>query len=144
MLSSQTYFKENGNRDPMHYDGKEPLAHYFNYESHGFFNFLHSDPEKHKRFDNAMRLQNLMSPPESYNLAERLSGCSEDEYAVVDIGGGMGQALEEIQDRYPSIKGRLLLQDLDGPIEAAKDRLAQRCIETQVHDFFTEQPVKGM
>lgn len=90
-----------------------------------------------------MRIQNLVSPPETFDFTESFRDCTAEDVVVVDVGGGLGQALEEIQDRNPKLKGKLILQDLAGPVNNAKEQLAKRNIDAQVHDFFTQQPIKG-
>ncbi|CAF9940602.1 MAG: hypothetical protein ALECFALPRED_008770 [Alectoria fallacina] len=59
-----------------------------------------------------------------------VKGLREDDDAVllVDVGGGMGQDLEEDQEE---------------PVERAKAGLAEKGIKAMAHDFFTPQPIKG-
>ena len=72
-------------------------------------------------------------------------GLREDDDAVllVDVGGGMGQDLEEFRRRLPNVKGELVLQDQEEPVERAKAGLAEKGIKAMAHDFFTPQPIKG-
>ncbi|PSN62806.1 S-adenosyl-L-methionine-dependent methyltransferase [Corynespora cassiicola Philippines] len=69
-----------------------------------------------------------------------------DSSALVDIGGGTGQTLQDFQASFPEFTGRLILQELPEVIEAAAamgvDKGESR-IELQVHDFFQPQVVKG-
>ncbi len=60
---------------------------------------------------------------------------------LVDIGGGLGHDLAAFHARFPSLPGRLILQDLAPVINSISD--LPPSIERQVHDFFTAQPVKG-
>ncbi|KAL9598998.1 MAG: hypothetical protein Q9219_004112 [cf. Caloplaca sp. 3 TL-2023] len=60
---------------------------------------------------------------------------------VVDVGGGLGHGLVEIKTRFPTAKGRLILQDLENTIEQAGD--GDGIFESTIHDFFTPQPVIG-
>lgn len=65
---------------------------------------------------------------------------------LVDVGGNVGHDLLEFRRAYDQqhVKGRLILQDLPAVIESAPaEELRQAGIETMVHDFFTEQPIKG-
>lgn len=66
----------------------------------------------------------------------------EDPGAVllVDMGGGMGHEIEEIRRKFPSLPGRLVLQDLPSTIEKVE---SSDVMEAMVHDFFTPQPIKG-
>ncbi|OKL55302.1 hypothetical protein UA08_09459 [Talaromyces atroroseus] len=61
---------------------------------------------------------------------------------LVDIGGGFGHDLQKFRQKHPSAPGRLIVQDKadvirQGPIELEK-------VEFMAHDFFTEQPIKGL
>jgi len=67
---------------------------------------------------------------------------NEDGVALVDIGGGKGQMLKAIQEAYPEMKGKLVLEDLkvvlDGGVVVSED------VKLQTYDFFKEvQPIKG-
>jgi hypothetical protein len=68
-----------------------------------------------------------------------------DASALIDVGGSMGQLLEEFRSDVPEYTGRLILQDLGSVIEMAKAQPVplDKRIELQSHDFFTAQPVKG-
>lgn len=68
-----------------------------------------------------------------------------DASALVDVGGSMGQLLNEFRTDVPEYTGKLILQDLSSVIEMAEAQpipLDKR-IELQAHDFFTPQPVRG-
>ena len=58
----------------------------------------------------------------------------------VDVGGAVGNEVREIRKRYPTLPGRMILQDLPQTIAQAK---GMGDFEVMVHDFFTPQPVKG-
>lgn len=66
---------------------------------------------------------------------------------LVDVGGGVGHQCLAFRLRYPTIPGRVILQDLDNVIALAESSplpgFRDSDIEVQVHDFFTPQPVKG-
>ena len=83
----------------------------------------------------------------SYPIKDRLAiGCREggEEVFMVDVGGGLGHDLEELRAKCPElVKGkRMVLQDLKTPVRYAKK--ARPWIEAMAHDFFQEQPIKGM
>ena len=65
----------------------------------------------------------------------------EDGVAIVDVGGGMGHDLVELKRKCPELRGRFILQDLGQVIEQIP--LPLEGIEANIHDFYTEQPVKG-
>jgi hypothetical protein len=76
-----------------------------------------------------------------YPVRERiLYGAEKDEVLVVDVGGGKGHDLIQFRRKYPG--HRLVLQDLRGVVESIEG--LGEGIEMAVHDFFTEQVVKGM
>lgn len=67
----------------------------------------------------------------------------EGEVVLVDVGGGRGHALERVKQRFPGLKGRLVLQDQDPVI---KDGIAGGLsaeIEPQVASFFEPNPVRN-
>lgn len=60
--------------------------------------------------------------------------------SLVDVGGSMGQEIQEIRKRYPSLPGRMILQDLPSTIQQVPP---SNGMEAMAHDFFTPQPIKG-
>ena len=59
---------------------------------------------------------------------------------LVDVGGARGHEVEAIKKKYPTVPGRVLLQDLPDTVAQA---LNVPGMEVSAHDFFTEQPIKG-
>ncbi|KAI0400709.1 O-methyltransferase-domain-containing protein [Xylaria palmicola] len=87
-----------------------------------------------------------------YPVQERLvaglhQDLASDASALVDVGGGTGQILQDFRVTIPEYRGRLVLQELPEVIEAAKARGVgtgdDTRIELQAHDFFTPQPICG-
>ena len=73
---------------------------------------------------------------------ERLAPDGESEAPFfVDIGGGIGHQCAALKARFPSITRRVVLQDLPKAIEHA---IPTDGVEPMVHDFWSEQPVKGI
>ena len=72
---------------------------------------------------------------------EMTQGSGEDSVILIDIGGNVGHQCAEFKRHFPSVKGRIILQDLPGPISMA---LTTEGVENQVYDMFTPQPVKGI
>jgi hypothetical protein len=73
----------------------------------------------------------------------------DTEYAVastpeipifVDVGGGNGHQCALLQKKFPSLKGRLVLQDRPAVLENA---ITDERVERMAYDYLTEQPVKG-
>ena len=59
----------------------------------------------------------------------------------VDIGGSIGHQCAALKKRLPTVPGRVILQDLPHVIAQA---ISAEGIEPMVHDFMTEQPIKGI
>lgn len=58
----------------------------------------------------------------------------------VDVGGGNGQQCDALYKRYPTLKGRIVLQDRPEVLETA---ITSSCVERMPYNYFMEQPVKG-
>lgn len=67
-----------------------------------------------------------------------------DAVFLVDMGGGRGHDLQELQKKHPKLPGKLVLQDQIAVIEQAKAAGLDSKIIPMEHDFFTPQPVIGM
>jgi hypothetical protein len=66
---------------------------------------------------------------------------SDNDVAVVDVGGSRGHVLEDVVKYLPGLKGRLVLEDLPEAIASAE--LNNR-IESVPYNFLeNEQPIKG-
>lgn len=65
---------------------------------------------------------------------------SDGAVILVDVGGARGHEVEAIKKRYPTVPGRVLLQDLPNTVAQA---VTVPGMESFAHDFFTEQPIKG-
>ena len=68
-------------------------------------------------------------------------GWSPDATVLVDIGGNIGHQCAEFKSKFPKVPGRVVLQDLPGPIEMA---LSTPGVENMAHDMFKPQPIKGV
>lgn len=112
--------------------------------------FTQSRPDVFQRFHayiHSIR-EHRPSWTDMYPAKERLATglrLEGDASALIDVGGSLGQLLEEFRSDVPDYTGRLILQDLSPVIEMAKAQPAplDKRIELQPHDFFTPQPVKG-
>ncbi len=78
---------------------------------------------------------------EFYSVEEKLIVESDSDIVLVDIGGGIGHDLSAFHDKYPALKGKLVLQDLPVVIESVKDIPTK--IEALAQDFFQPQQIKG-
>lgn len=75
-----------------------------------------------------------------YPVDQETSGLSPERPVFIDVGGGLGHQCAALKDKYPSLPGRVILQDLPHAIQAA---LSTPDVEKMEHDFFKRQPIKG-
>ena len=90
--------------------------------------------------------QSWMDPdfyPVNSNLVDG-AGTDPNDVFLVDVGGSKGSDLAELRQKHPAFPGHLALQDLEVVIEGARASALNPKIVPMEHDFFTEQPVKGM
>lgn len=112
------------------------------------FETLGKDPVKAKRFANAML---SFTTGEGYEVSYfvdnyDLSEVNERGGTLVDVGGSHGFVAVELAKKWKNMK--FIVQDLPKTINSApkpicEDETVADRISLQVHDFFTEQPVKG-
>jgi SAM-dependent methyltransferase len=141
------YLKSNGLQNPENpQDG--PFQYGHNHTGHAFA-WLVDHPEVFQAFHNYVYTLRKHRPSwtDMYPVQRRLvEGRKEgDASALVDIGGGTGQLLQEFRRDFPQYSGKLILQELPEVIAAAQDLGVgeDQQIDLQVHDFFKPQPVRG-
>ena len=107
-----------------------------------FFEYLNSHPDRRQTFNKAMGAAPFISTDAIVGYLEvgHNPPISEGGVLVVDVGGGCGWVMKALRAKFPELKGRLVVQDLEETIAGIKDTTG---IEPMVHDFFTPQPVKG-
>ncbi|OAR05965.1 hypothetical protein LLEC1_05119 [Akanthomyces lecanii] len=128
---------------------KSPFAFTAGMEGKTYYEVLETDLPRRELWD--ITLQSMASNfpvlgmfPFKEHLAASAGEVWPERPAIVDVGGGRGQALLQIQGDGDgaALNGRLVLQDLATVIETLKpDDIPG--IETMVYDIFTPQPVKG-
>lgn len=115
----------------------------------GFFGRVQQEPLTAKQFNNHMsmyaqgrvRWMDHGFYPVQKQLIDGVV-IKDQDVSLVDVGGSFGHDLEDFRRKWPGVPGRLVLQDLPEVVAAVKD--LHPSIEVTGHDFFTEQPVKGM
>ncbi|KAK4446430.1 S-adenosyl-L-methionine-dependent methyltransferase [Podospora aff. communis PSN243] len=145
-IRAPEYFKLHGYTSPV--DGRDcPLQFALETDLH-FFDWIHKDPEKAKRFNVCMTGNKLRRREwfEWYPVAERLLQLfefrdSSDSAFLVDMGGGKGRHLQALMGKFPSVKNHLVLQDLPGTISSLEN--LSPGIHPMPHDIFSPQPVVG-
>lgn len=88
----------------------------------------------------ALRRQPELSWLAVYPVEEEAKGLDAGRPIYVNIGGGIGHQCAQFKEKYPSLPGRVILQDLPHSIAQA---LPTPGVENMAHDFFDAQPVKG-
>jgi hypothetical protein len=114
-----------------------------------FFEFLRNNPLAAKQFNNHMSAYRQGRPSWMDVGFYDVSGLSQavqcdSDVLLVDVGGSLGHDLSESRRKWPDAKGRLLVQDLPEVTSQARQQSLHKSIDVMDHDFFTEQPVKGM
>jgi hypothetical protein len=126
----------------------ESTAHQFaNKTDLNYFEFMQSISQG-QQFNNHMVGYFTGRPPwvdeRLFPAHERIvKGASQNDESVmlVDVGGGNGHYTDQFRVHFPDTPGRLILQDLSPVIDNIQSLHPK--IEKMVHDFFTEQPIKG-
>jgi hypothetical protein len=120
----------------------------FEVQGASVWDFYNQNLEASAIFDTAMSIQEKfppeMAPP--YPFLENTEALKNDSDAVtlVDVGGGAGQAIGIIKQKFPNVPGKFILQDLPKSIEGlAPGRAKELGFEPMVHNFFEPQPIKG-
>ncbi|PVH93845.1 o-methyltransferas-like protein [Periconia macrospinosa] len=75
-------------------------------------------------------------------LDKESEGWPAEKPLFVDVGGGTGQQCVALREKWPELKGRVVLQDLEEVVESVRGEGLEG-VEIMAHDFFTAQPVKG-
>lgn len=140
--SLPSYFSEKGYKSPSDaYDA--PCQYAVRTDKH-YFDWVASNP----RLQNALNVVMSSSPGhrgeqwyDFYPVESKLRVNTPSDILLVDIGGNRGHDLARFHARFPSLPGKLILQDLPKVVATATDLAVE--IEKMGYDFFTPQPVKG-
>lgn len=91
--------------------------------------------------------QKLMSVPRDGDwfdvvpFAEEAASVSQERALFVDIGGSIGHQSKRLRSKYPTLPGRVIVQDLPETVNVAAPAPG---VEFMAYDFFTPQPIQGM
>ncbi|ROW17151.1 hypothetical protein VPNG_01336 [Cytospora leucostoma] len=105
---------------------------------------LASDPERAKDMAKGMRSLSTGSlAATAYPFGEELGklDIKEDEIAIVDVAGGQGHIMTDVRERYPNLKGRIIVQDLPAVLDTVLGG-PPKGIEFMPYNMFTTQPVR--
>lgn len=135
------YFEQKGWKNPD--DIQDSPFNFVLKSKRGYFDYMSSKPYYQNAFDTVMASpyrRDEKSWLDFFPVEDKLQVQSSSDVVLVDVGGGRGKDLQAFRERFPNLPGRLVLQDLSYVTETA-DLPSE--IESQVHNFFDEQPVKG-
>ena len=140
------YFRLHGYQCPA--DGKNGPFQYALNIPLAYFDYLHKDPVKLKRFNICIKGYKGMRrywvdwfPVHDYLLESFTASDESNKNFLVDMGGGTGHHLEQLLRKFPESSGHLVLQDLPGTIDSLTS-LAPG-IQPMVHDIFSPQTIIG-
>ncbi|KAH7309201.1 hypothetical protein B0I35DRAFT_482927 [Stachybotrys elegans] len=113
-----------------------------------FFDFVRSNPKNAAYFNKFMKVhrtgvQTWLDKPEIMNkilqnsIRGNLASHDVPKFIFVDVGGGMGQQCKALLARYPTLSGRVMLQDLHEVVSKAD---VGKNVEIMAIDFFKSQP----
>lgn len=107
-----------------------------------YFDWLKTDPAQALAFNTVMTVQRMDTGDpwfDFYPVEEKFGKRADSQTPLlVDIGGGIGHDLAAFHNKFPSLEGRLILEELPEVIDAIKD--LDSSIERVKHDFFAPQP----
>jgi hypothetical protein len=114
----------------------------------GFFDFLREDADGLQSFHTWMETlaQYQYDCQQKVDFGEWIpASITSAETAFVDIGGGSGKQCITLRQRCGEVmQGRIVNQDRDEVIAEVDSKLGRNGVQTMAHDFFAEQPIKGM
>jgi hypothetical protein len=114
----------------------------------GFFDFLREDADGLQSFHTWMETlaQYQYDCQQKVDFGEWIpASITSAETAFVDIGGGSGKQCITLRQKCGEVmQGRIVNQDRDEVIAEVDSKLGRNGVQTMAHDFFAEQPIKGM
>lgn len=78
--------------------------------------------------------------PVQEHLINTFTGSDEDVF-LVDVAGGRGHDIRTFREKFPQVRGRFVLEDLEHVIEQSVEGLQAEKI---AFNLFKPQPVQGM
>lgn len=126
---------------------KSPFAYAFDKEGETYYDVINLDPWKRELWNTAIREMEKNMPVLGMfpfdSLKEQVAKEPERPF-IVDVGGGLGQAMKRIETQCPNFFGaKVVLQDLPIVIDSIKKEDVPG-IEPMAHDVFSgPNPVKS-
>ena len=117
------------------------LQRAFNTTMHGFEWFA-KNPAIFANFSVWMTAQRHAASGwlEAYPFEEETTGLNAEKKVFVDVGGSVGHQCRDLVEKFPGMKGRVVLQDLEPVIGHAEPIEG---VEMVTYNFWTPQSIKG-
>ena len=126
-------------RNPL--EPNNGLLQYANDTKLSTMEWLKANPKELELISNTMVAQTLNWRNSNRSaLSSLFPPHYRSDILVVDVGGGRGEALEDLRAHRPDLEGSMIFQDLPEVFEGREDIPG---VKAMAHDFFTPQPVKG-
>ncbi|KAL9057267.1 MAG: hypothetical protein Q9162_002471 [Coniocarpon cinnabarinum] len=122
---------------------KAPFQSTFDTNKH-YFEWLNDHPEEQRAFNSTMAMSRAMRDSDWLNkfpVNEKLT-TAQDQVSFADIGGGTGEDILAIREKYPHVAGKMVLEELPQVIDSIARPLPVG-VEAIQYDMFTPQPVKS-
>jgi hypothetical protein len=104
---------------------------------------METHPTQAKAFAGFMQAQ-FLSLPSWLSVLDFDSEVSKDAdpstFIFVDVGGGSGQQCQALWDKFPNLKGKIVVQDRPEVLEKA---ITGSRVDRMSYDYLTKQPVKS-
>lgn len=106
------------------------------------FVWFQQHPDRFHHFNKFMQAQREGMPTwlTVYPVEEETKDWDTGKAVFVDVGGGFGHQCAAFGNKYPDIRGQIILQDVPQAIANAIQVPGMGMME---HDFFQPQPIKG-
>lgn len=108
----------------------------------GSYAWFASNPSHLNHFNDYMALRRKPDATwlSVYPVTAEAGDWSADKGLFVNIGGGIGHQCAQFKEMFPTLPGRVVLQDLPHSVANA---LPTPGVENMAHDMFKPQPVVG-
>lgn len=147
-ITAPKFLAETGYKSPT--EPRDGLIQYANQTKLDIFEFLQTTPSLFQDFN--LYMGNTMGSREYwcdwYDVKGRLLNgfdAASSDVLFVDVAGGNGHDLQTFHERFKDYgyKGKLVLQEIPAVLNDIQEGELDEVVERMVHDFFTEQPIKG-
>jgi hypothetical protein len=142
-VSAGFYYSKFGFKSPR--DAKNcPFTFAHDAKDASFFDLIETMPDRAALFNTGMTAKAVLVIEEivalfAFNQLEP----NTDGIVLVDVGGGKGHVINAIQNAFPDIKGKIVLEDLKSVLDGGTV-VSNEDVAVQPYDFFEEQqPIRG-